>query len=118
MRGQYSYINAEGNEIIVRYRASKDGGFVIENEEELNESVARATADGAVAAAAARTAEHRQQFEEQQQQQQQVELNSRARLPAGTAHLDTTTKTTKTVTSGIVQPVAAASTVSVRKFNK
>ncbi len=52
-------MNAEGNEISVRYRASQEGGFEILNEEELKESVARATADGAAAAAAARTSEHR-----------------------------------------------------------
>ena len=32
VRGQYSYVNAEGNEIVVRYSASKDGGFIIENQ--------------------------------------------------------------------------------------
>ncbi len=73
VRGEYSYINAEGNQIVVRYRASPEGGFEIENEEELSASVARATADGAAAAAAARTSEHRQR------QQQELILNARAR---------------------------------------
>ena len=53
VRGSYSYINAEGNEIIVKYIAGPEIGFVVENEEELSTSVNKATADGAIVAAAA-----------------------------------------------------------------
>ncbi len=94
--GEYSYVNAEGNEISVRYRASQEGGFEILNEEELKESVAKATADGAAAAAAARTSEHRRVNVEkttilnsraQQQQQQDLDASSSfassARVEAG-----------------------------------
>merc|ERR1711892_246530 len=52
--GQYSYTNAEGNVISVRYKAGADIGFVVENEEELNAAVRKATDDGAVVAAARR----------------------------------------------------------------
>merc|ERR1740124_1828861 len=54
VQGQYSYINAEGNEIIVRYKAGADIGFVVVNEEELNAAVRKATDDGSVAADARR----------------------------------------------------------------
>merc|ERR1711892_683014 len=52
--GQYSYTNAEGNVISVRYKAGADIGFVVENEEELSAAVRKATDDGAVVAAARR----------------------------------------------------------------
>merc|ERR1711892_1500372 len=52
--GQYSYTNAEGNVISVRYKDGSDIGFVVENEEELNAAVRKATDDGAVVAAARR----------------------------------------------------------------
>merc|ERR1711892_353625 len=52
--GQSSYTNAEGNVISVRYKAGADIGFVVENEEELNAAVRKATDDGAVVAAARR----------------------------------------------------------------
>ena len=47
--GQYSYVNAEGNEILVRYMAGPEIGFVIVNEEELTKSLEKATTDGAAA---------------------------------------------------------------------
>merc|ERR1712083_419703 len=59
-RTQYSYTNAEGNVISVRYKAGADIGFVVENEEELSAAVRKATDDGA-AVAAARRAEADQQ---------------------------------------------------------
>merc|ERR1712038_621024 len=60
VQGQYSYTNAEGNVISVRYKAGADIGFVVENEEELSAAVRKATDDGA-AVAAARRAEADQQ---------------------------------------------------------
>merc|ERR1719476_255675 len=51
--GQYSYTNPQGNEIEVKYRAGADIGFVIENQEDLNAVILKATEDGAAAAAAA-----------------------------------------------------------------
>merc|ERR1711963_680528 len=50
--GSYSYLSPEGNEILVRYTAGADTGFVIENSEELAASVREATDAGAEAAAA------------------------------------------------------------------
>lgn len=55
--GHYSYLSPEGNEILVRYHAGADTGFVIENEEELAASVRAATDAGAEAAAARAAAE-------------------------------------------------------------
>merc|ERR1712127_96264 len=55
--GQYSYLSPEGNEILVRYHAGADTGFVIDNEEELAASVRAATDAGAEAAAARAVAE-------------------------------------------------------------
>merc|ERR1711963_169196 len=50
--GSYSYLSPEGNEILVRYTAGADTGFVIENSDELAASVRAATNAGAEAAAA------------------------------------------------------------------
>merc|ERR1712158_306554 len=50
--GSYSYLSPEGAEILVRYTAGADTGFVIENSEELATSVREATNAGAEAAAA------------------------------------------------------------------
>merc|ERR1712158_302560 len=50
--GSYSYLSPEGNEILVRYTAGADTGFVIENSDELAASVRDATNAGAEAAAA------------------------------------------------------------------
>merc|ERR1712066_412534 len=50
--GSYSYLSPEGNEILVRYTAGADTGFVIENSEEVAASVREATNAGAEAAAA------------------------------------------------------------------
>merc|ERR1719189_1263260 len=50
--GSYSYLSPEGNEILVRYTAGADTGFVIENSEELAASVREATNAGAEAATA------------------------------------------------------------------
>ena len=50
--GSYSYLSPEGNEILVRYTAGPDTGFVIENSDELAASVREATNAGAEAAAA------------------------------------------------------------------
>lgn len=50
IKGKYSYVNAEGNTILVHYSAGPETGFVIENEKELQESIAKATQDGARAA--------------------------------------------------------------------
>ena len=50
VRGSYSYVNAEGNRIIVHYSAGPGKGFVIENEEEVSQSVHKATLDGAAKA--------------------------------------------------------------------
>ena len=54
--GSYSYLSPEGNEILVRYTAGADTGFVIENSDELAASVREATDAGAEAAAARATA--------------------------------------------------------------
>merc|ERR1712106_379250 len=62
IHGQYSYVNAEGNEIVVKYKAGADIGFVIENQEELNAAVRKATDDGSVAAAAAKRALENNQY--------------------------------------------------------
>ena len=45
--GKYSYVNAEGNIIEVKYKAGADIGFVVENEQELKGSVEKATNDAA-----------------------------------------------------------------------
>ena len=45
--GRYSYVNDDGNEIAVQYRAGADIGFVVENKEELEASVRKATEEGA-----------------------------------------------------------------------
>merc|ERR1711936_379898 len=50
--GSYSYLSPEGNEILVRYTAGADTGFVIENSDELAASVRDATNAGAEAAVA------------------------------------------------------------------
>jgi len=50
--GSYSYLSPEGNEILVRYTAGADTGFVIENSDELAASVRQATNAGAEATAA------------------------------------------------------------------
>merc|ERR1719242_2955601 len=50
--GSYSYLSPEGNEILVRYTAGADTGFVIENSDELAASVRDATNAGAEAATA------------------------------------------------------------------
>ena len=47
IRGKYRYVNADGNTIEVIYSAGADKGFVIENEQELLSSVAKATKDAA-----------------------------------------------------------------------
>ena len=43
VKGRYSYTNQDGNKIEVKYSAGAEKGFVIENEAELAESVAKAT---------------------------------------------------------------------------
>ena len=45
--GKYSYVNAEGNTIEVKYKAGADIGFVVENEQELKGSVEKATNEAA-----------------------------------------------------------------------
>ena len=45
--GKYSYVNAEGNTIEVKYSAGADIGFVVENEQELKGSVEKATNEAA-----------------------------------------------------------------------
>merc|ERR1719400_293941 len=40
--GSYSYLSPGGQEIVVRYKAGADTGFVIENQEELNSALLRA----------------------------------------------------------------------------
>ena len=60
IQGQYSYINAEGNEIIVKYSASPYGGFVIENSQELTKSVEKATLDGAATVAQTKSLQQEQ----------------------------------------------------------
>ena len=45
--GKYSYVNAEGNTILVKYSAGPDQGFVVENEQELKGSVEKATSEAA-----------------------------------------------------------------------
>ena len=47
IRGKYRYVNADGNTIEVIYSAGAEKGFVIENEQELLSSVAKATKDAA-----------------------------------------------------------------------
>ena len=47
IKGKYSYKNSEGNDIVVQYSAGPNQGFVIENQEELAQSVAKATLDAA-----------------------------------------------------------------------
>jgi len=86
--GQYSYVDATGNEIVVRYSATKDGGFVILNQAELDASVARLTVESAAAAAAANTQRDREegrlrfkQQQEQQQHRQQQQQQSQLGLP-------------------------------------
>ena len=54
--GSYSYITPEGRELVVRYRAGAETGFVIDNEEELAAAV-RAATDAGAEVAAARAAE-------------------------------------------------------------
>lgn len=76
IRGQYSYVNAEGNQIVVKYKASPDKGFEIENESELSQSVARATLDGARRAAAFRSAQHRQEGEARKVQKKLILIDS------------------------------------------
>ena len=55
IQGSYSYVNNDGNNIQVRYSAGPEKGFVIENSEELVQSVAKATEDGAISALEARS---------------------------------------------------------------
>merc|ERR1712165_445138 len=43
--GSYSYLSPGGEEIIVRYKAGADTGFVIENQEELNSALLRAASE-------------------------------------------------------------------------
>ena len=47
IKGKYSYKNSEGNDIVVQYSAGPNQGFVIENQEELAQSVSKATLDAA-----------------------------------------------------------------------
>merc|ERR1719162_521491 len=47
IKGKYSYVNAEGNTILVKYSAGPDQGFVVENEQELKGSVEKATNEAA-----------------------------------------------------------------------
>ena len=47
IKGKYSYVNAEGNTILVKYSAGPDKGFVVENEKELEGSVQKATNEAA-----------------------------------------------------------------------
>ena len=103
--GEYSYVNAEGNEISVRYRASQEGGFEILNEEELKESVAKATADGAAAAAAARTSEHRRIAAEEKA----TILNSRAQQQQDLDAASSFASSTR-VEAGIRAPAAGKKT--------
>jgi len=55
VKGSYSYLNGEGNQIKVEYVAGPEVGFVVQNQEELTASLVKATADGARVAAAATT---------------------------------------------------------------
>jgi len=55
VKGSYSYLNGEGNEIRVEYVAGPGVGFVVQNQDELDASLLKATADGARVAAAATT---------------------------------------------------------------
>jgi len=50
VKGHYSYLNNEGNEIRVEYIAGPGVGFVIQNANQLQSSVKKATADGAAKA--------------------------------------------------------------------
>merc|ERR1712158_72139 len=43
--GSYSYLSPGGEEILVRYKAGADTGFVIENQEELNAALLRAASE-------------------------------------------------------------------------
>merc|ERR1711981_1458066 len=43
--GSYSYLSPGGQEIVVRYKAGADTGFVIENQEELNSALLRAASE-------------------------------------------------------------------------
>ena len=43
MRGRYSYVNDDGNEIAVQYSAGAGIGFVVENHDELKAQVKKAT---------------------------------------------------------------------------
>merc|ERR1711971_1405656 len=43
--GSYSYLSPGGQEIVVRYKAGADTGFVIENQEELNSVLLRAASE-------------------------------------------------------------------------
>merc|ERR1711899_540868 len=43
--GSYSYLSPGGEEILVRYKAGADTGFVIENQEELNSALLRAASE-------------------------------------------------------------------------
>jgi len=47
IKGKYSYVNAEGNTILVKYSAGPNQGFVVENEQELKGSVQKATSEAA-----------------------------------------------------------------------
>jgi hypothetical protein len=55
VKGEYGYTNAEGNRIVVRYRAGPNQGFVVENSDELAASVKKATFDGAITALKTKT---------------------------------------------------------------
>ena len=43
VKGSYAYVNGDGNRIEVKYSAGAEKGFVVENEEELKNSVHKAT---------------------------------------------------------------------------
>ena len=43
IKGRYSYVNDDGNEIAVQYTAGADIGFVVENKAELEANVRKAT---------------------------------------------------------------------------
>ena len=46
VKGRYSYVNDDGNEIAVQYLAGAGIGFVVENKNELKAQVTKATFDG------------------------------------------------------------------------
>ena len=46
VKGRYSYVNDDGNEIAVQYSAGAGIGFVVENKQELKAQVTKATFDG------------------------------------------------------------------------